>query len=160
MTGYSRTSWTYKLQHGKTPKVVDIPLKWQARLGTGSMFISSPQMINAMLCEIPEGNLSTVNLIRAKLSFDHKTTTTCPLTTGIFIWIAAWAANEAEDSGEKFITPWWRIIKDDGSLNPKFPGGVQLQAERLVKEGFTIVPGRKKGSMKVVNFENKLFDFF
>lgn len=129
-------------------------------MGTGTMFISSPQMINALLCEIPEGHLTTVNLIRDKLSFDHKTTTTCPLTTGIFIWIAAWAANEAEENGEAFITPWWRVIKEDGNLNPKFPGGVQHQAELLEKEGFTIVQGKKKGSLKVLDFGQKLFNFF
>ncbi|MCD6457290.1 MAG: hypothetical protein J7K82_00440 [Thermoproteales archaeon] len=29
------------------------------------------------------------------------------------------------------IAPYWRILKSDGSLNEKFPGGVKLQVERL-----------------------------
>lgn len=30
------------------------------------------------------------------------------------------------------------MIKDDGSLNPKFPGGVEVQAARLREEGHAI----------------------
>jgi hypothetical protein len=33
------------------------------------------------------------------------------------------------------------VIRDDGSLIEKFPGGVERQAERLREEGHRIVPG-------------------
>jgi alkylated DNA nucleotide flippase Atl1 len=66
------------------------------------------------------------------------------LTTGIFIRIAAEAAEEDARKGKTRITPYWRVVKDDGSLNPKFPGGVKRQAEKLRAEGHRIVPGAGK----------------
>jgi alkylated DNA nucleotide flippase Atl1 len=63
------------------------------------------------------------------------------MTTGIFVRIASEAAEEEAAAGKKRITPYWRVVKDDGSLNPKFPGGVERQAERLRAEGQPIVAG-------------------
>gem|GEM_PF-4701258 len=40
--------------------------------------------------------------------------------------------------GREDITPYWRVVRDDGSLNEKFPGGVEVQAERLKEERYTI----------------------
>jgi alkylated DNA nucleotide flippase Atl1 len=59
----------------------------------------------------------------------------CPLTTGIFTWIAAHASEELKVKRAGLGAPYWRILKSDGSLNPKFPGGVERQARRLAKEG-------------------------
>jgi len=43
------------------------------------------------------------------------------MTTGIFIGIAAETAEGDLSRGKKQITPYWRVIKRDGSLNQKFP---------------------------------------
>jgi len=59
-------------------------------------------------------------------------------------------------NGKKRITPYWRVVKDDGSLNPKFPGGVKAQTVRLKKEGHKIVPGKGKKPPKVRDFEKSL----
>jgi alkylated DNA nucleotide flippase Atl1 len=40
--------------------------------------------------------------------------------------------------GREDITPYWRVVRDDGSLNEKFPGGVEAQATRLKEEGYAI----------------------
>jgi len=81
---------------------------------------------------------------------------TCPLTTGIFIRIAAEAAEEDLSRGEKEITPYWRVIKADGSLNEKLPGGTEAQAARLREEGHSIEPGKGKKAPKVKDFEKSL----
>jgi len=60
------------------------------------------------------------------------------MTTGIFIRIAAETAEEDLSKGRKEITPYWRVIKDDGSLNEKFPEGTEAQAARLREEGHSI----------------------
>jgi hypothetical protein len=44
----------------------------------------------------------------------------------------------------------------DGSLNPKFPGGVEAQAARLVEEDHEITPGKGKKPPKVRDFEKSL----
>jgi len=41
------------------------------------------------------------------------------------------------------IAPYWRVLKDDGSLNPKFPGGVKEQAKKLRAEGHRLDTSRK-----------------
>ncbi len=57
---------------------------------------------------------------------------TCPLTTGIFLRIAAEAAGEDDGSGKTRITPYWRVVKDDDSLNPEFPGGMEGFGRRAI----------------------------
>ncbi|MDI6917975.1 MAG: MGMT family protein, partial [Thermoplasmatales archaeon] len=81
---------------------------------------------------------------------------TCPITTGIFIRIAAEAAEEDLRSGKKKITPYWRVIKNDGGLNEKFPGGAKAQAVRLREEGHTIQQGKIKKMLMVKDFEKYL----
>jgi hypothetical protein len=79
----------------------------------------------------------------------------CPITTGIFSWIAAHAAAEAEAEGKKRVTPYWRTLKTGGELNPKYPGGVEGIARRLRAEGHNIVTKGKR--MFVAEHEKKLF---
>jgi len=60
--------------------------------------------------------------------------------------------------GKKDTTPYWRTIKSGGELNEKYPGGVEAQAEKLQKEGHTIIPGKGKKPPKVKDWEKKLVD--
>jgi hypothetical protein len=48
------------------------------------------------------------------------------------------------------------VIKADGSLNEKFPGGIQAQAAHLKKEGHSIEPGKGRKPPRVKNFEKSL----
>lgn len=48
------------------------------------------------------------------------------------------------------------MIKADGSLNEKFPGGVAAQADHLREEGHAIEPGKGKKPHKVKDFEKAL----
>ncbi len=45
------------------------------------------------------------------------------------------------------------MIKADGSLNEKFPGGVQAQAAHLRREGHTVTEGKGKKPPKVKDAE-------
>jgi len=57
---------------------------------------------------------------------------------------------------EKRITPYWRVIKTDGSLNPKFPGGAKAQAAHLRAEGHKIAAAKGKKPPKVKDFDKIL----
>jgi len=81
---------------------------------------------------------------------------TCPMTTGIFLNIVASAAEEAKAKGEIKITPYWRVLKEDGRLNPKFPGGVMQQAKHLREEGFKIIKAKTNDIHSVKDYEKKL----
>jgi len=48
------------------------------------------------------------------------------------------------------------VVKDDGSLNPKFPGGVKAHTAHLNKDGHKIIPGKGKKPPKVKDSEKAL----
>jgi alkylated DNA nucleotide flippase Atl1 len=140
-----RKSWSEKLKDSKDlPKVETITDKMSKRWGTGTVVIPAPMEVNEMMRRVPEGRLVTINEIRAALAKKHGTTIGCPMTTGIFAWIAANAAEEQRQEGEKEITPYWRTLKTGGVINPKYPGGVEAQKKLLEKEGHTVIPKGKK----------------
>jgi hypothetical protein len=146
---YTRKSWREKLDNPGLPKLVEIPPKMQKQFGSGMMLVPSPREVDALIRTVPKGRVITVSRIRETLASNHMADVTCPLTTGIFVRIAAEAAEEEARAGKSRITPYWRVVKDDGSLNPKFPGGTQAQARKLRVEGHRIVPGVGKRSPRV-----------
>lgn len=152
----SRTSWREKLERTDHSKIVEIPPSMSKRMGTGTMLIPKPLDVDALIRKAGKGRLVTVSQIRSRLARDNNVDTACPLTTGIFVRIAAEAAEEDLRNGRKQITPYWRVIRDDGSLNEKFPGGVKAQSQRLKQEGHSISPGKAKKAPKVKDFERSL----
>lgn len=136
---YRRKTWREKLADDKgLPKVGKIEGRLSQRWGTGTMVIPAPREVDAMIRTIRKGRTATINDLRNLLAKQHGVDVCCPITTGIFTWIAAHAAAEDEAEGRKRITPWWRVLKSDGKLNPKFPGGVEEHRRRLVAEGVTV----------------------
>jgi alkylated DNA nucleotide flippase Atl1 len=125
--------------------------KW----GTGIMVIPAPREVDGIMKQVPRGKLITINQIRAALAKRHHADFACPITTGIFAWIAANAAEEAVGLGQKRVTPYWRTLKSGGELNEKYPGGIAKLKQRLEAEGHTVI---KKGKRFVVaDFEKALF---
>jgi alkylated DNA nucleotide flippase Atl1 len=153
-----RKTWRQKLEaeHPEHGKVVDIPPKMQDRFGTGKMLIPKPLDINALINKVPKGKLVTVTQIRDKLAEAAHANCSCPMTTGIFLRIVAEVAEEDLRSGKRGVTPYWRVIKADGSLNEKFPGGVQAQAAHLKEEGHIIELNRDRKPPWIKNFEESL----
>ena len=133
-------SWIEKLNDSKgLPKVEKITGKLSKRWGTGTVAIPAPMEVNNLMRKVPRGKVTTINEIRAALAKKHRATIGCPITTGIFSWISAHAAEEEREKGRKDITPWWRTLKTGGILNEKYPGGVENQKRLLEKEGHKVV---------------------
>ena len=154
-----RKSWSEKLADSKDlPKVVPITEKMSKRWGTGTVVIPAPKEVNEIMKKVPKGKLTTINQIREILAKKHNATIGCPITTGIFAWISANAAEEAKAEGKKDITPFWRTLKSDGRLNPKYPGGVEAQSAHLKEEGHIIEIGKGKKPPKVKDFEKYLVE--
>ncbi len=154
----SRKSWREKLENPPEglPKVVNGPAKWEKRFGGRRVLVPTPLLVDALIRKVGKRKLITIKQIREQLAKDFKADSTCPLTTGIFIRIIAEAAEEDHQNGKKRITPYWRVVKNDGRLNPKFPGGVKEQAARLKEEGHKIISGKGKKPPKVQDFEKCL----
>jgi len=150
-----RKSWSEKLKDSKgLPKVEKITGKMSRRWGTGTVVIPAPMEVDEMMRRVPEGKLITINEIRAALARKHKATIGCPITTGIFAWVAANAAEERKQESEREITPYWRTLKTGGVINEKYPGGVEGQKTLLEKEGHKVIQKGKR--CVVVDYEKSL----
>jgi len=151
-----KKSWREKLVNDKDmPKVCKVSGRLSKCWGKGRFVIPAPREVDELMKQVPKGRVVTINELRAALAKKHKADFACPITTGIFSWIAAHAAAEDETAGKKRITPFWRTLKTGGEVNPKYPGGVKQIAKRLRAEGHKIIAkGRRT---LVVDYEKKLF---
>jgi hypothetical protein len=140
-----RKSWREKLADDKgLPKVAPVCGNMTKRWGTGLMVIPAPREVDALTQKVPRGKLTTINELRAVLARKHKANFGCPITTGIFAWIAAHAAEESAVEGRKRITPYWRTLKTGGELNAKYPGGIPKLKKHLQAEGHKVTQKGKR----------------
>ena len=114
------------------------------RFGGDTMAIPAPIEVDEIMRKVPFGQTITIADIRAAVAEKHHADVACPFTCGIFAWISAHAAEEAKEGGDMDITPFWRTLKSDGSLNPKYPGGIEQQRELLEAEGHKVLEKGKR----------------
>lgn len=150
-----KPSWREKLADDKgLPRVIEIDATKSAAWGTGTCAIPAPREIDALMRQVRRGRLTTIDELRAAIAWRHKASIGCPITTGIFAWIAAHAAAEDEADHTRSPTPYWRTLKRGGELNPKYPGGLDALQQRLESEGHTVVLRRQRAF--VVDFSQCL----
>jgi len=148
-----KKSWREKLLDSKDlPKVVLLKENAQKHWRGSTMAIPSPAEVNEIMGRVPEGKLITIDEIRKTVARKHKADIGCPLTCGIFSWIAAHAAAEEAAEGKEKITPYWRTLKTSGELNPKYPGGIEEQKKLLESEGYKVI---QKGKKSIVENHEK-----
>lgn len=151
--------WRKKLADDKgLPRTEEINDRMRKTWGEGTFVIPAPREVDALMRAVPKGKVTTIALIREALAKRHGTTIACPLTTGIFACIAAKAADEDEQDGESTITPYWRVLKAKGEINPKYPGGYEGQKQRLEAEGHIVIQKGKR--FLVAEYESNLFAGF
>ena len=154
----AKKTWRDKLADSKgLPKIGKIEGKMSTRWGTGTMVIPAPIQVKELMDQVPKGKLTSINELREGLAKAHGTDIACPITTGIFAWIAANAAEEAAAEGAKRITPYWRTLKSGGELNPKYPGGIEGVRKHLQAEGHKVVQKGKR--YLVADFEKARVSF-
>lgn len=124
------------------------------KYGGTVMFFAPPIWYDELMRLIPKGQLITVKELRAYLARKNHADFTDPITAGIFVSIVAWASNQRTSD----LTPYWRTLKANGELNPKYPEGLLAQKILLEQEGHTILQkGRTNIRYFVKNYEKKLF---
>ena len=95
----------------------------------------------------------TVGIFRDYFAQKNKADFTDPITAGIFVSIVAWASFQRKEDE----TPYWRTLKADGELNPKYPGGVEAQKKRLEAEGHIVLQkGRTNLRYYIKDYEKAL----
>jgi alkylated DNA nucleotide flippase Atl1 len=151
--GHRKKSWQEKLIDKKDyPKVLRLEKKFPCynavhKMGAevgDEMVLVNPSEVVKIMKKVPKGQLVTIVEICKKIARKHKVKACCSLTTGIFIMIAANAAEEAAKKSKDLTIPYWRTLKADGFLNEKYPGGQEAQKEKLEDEGFKVMQKGKK----------------
>jgi hypothetical protein len=127
-----KTAWE-KMKCGKSPKIVE-------DYKDGPMLISSPEEIEGEVAKIPQGHVITLTQLRDELARQHGAALTCPMTTAIFLNVVARAHVEREEETGRPGVPWWRVLRPNGKLNDKFPGGAAEQAPRHPHQGLELNP--------------------
>ena len=151
----AKKTWKQKLNDAKgLPKVGRVEGKMSTRWGAGTVVIPAPIEVDQLMRRVPKGKLVTINELRTALARKHGADIGCPITTGIFAWIAAHAAEEDAAAGKSRVTPYWRTLKTGGQLNEKYPGGVPTLIDKLRREGHQVVQKGKR--YLVVDYEKAL----
>lgn len=138
--------WNAKLRPELAPRVVDDP-----RLG-GRLLLPTPLLVGEAVAAVPRGQVVTVGQLRRTLAERFDADRTCPLMTGIFATILAGAV--AEDLGQRRKPRWpiWRLVRDDGTLHPKWPLDTLFRATRLREEGARIT--HRRGHWAVIDTQH------
>jgi 6-O-methylguanine DNA methyltransferase, DNA binding domain len=138
----AKKTWREKLLDKKDlPKVVVLKENAQKHLQASTMAIPSPMEVYDIMARVPKGKLITIEEIRKIIALKHKADIGCPLTCGIFSWIAAHAAVEEAAEGKRMIMPYWRTLKANGVLKA---------------EGYSLV--QKGQKFVVMNYEKYLLN--
>lgn len=90
------------------------------------MLISTPQEVAAFVKDrVPRGETITIPELRVALAQAHGAVGTCPLTTSIFLRIAAEAAWDEMQAGASAddVTPFWRAVDPKSDLAKKLRCG-------------------------------------
>lgn len=125
------------------------------KYGGDRMYFAPPIDYDRIMRLVPFGKILTVGKIREYFAMQSGADFTEPITAGIFVSIAAWASEQRADDE----TPYWRTLKANGELNPKYPGGVEAQREKLEAEGHMIIQkGRTNIKYFVKDYERSLLD--
>lgn len=125
------------------------------KYGGEKMYFAPPMDYDRVMKRVPRGKLLTVGMIREYFARQNGADFTEPITAGVFVSIAAWASHQRQDDP----TPYWRTLKAGGELNPKYPGGVEAQKEKLEAEGHTVLTrGRTNLKYYVREYEKSLWE--
>jgi alkylated DNA nucleotide flippase Atl1 len=148
----AKKSWQEKLADAKAKP--GLPKVFFCEKTRQKFVVPAPTEVEEIIRQIPRGRLVTMADIGQRLRAAHAVDVACPMTTGIFAWLIANAAEADAAEGKPATVPWWRVLKTGGLLNPRYPGGGQTQRRRLEEEGHRVAAKGK--ALMVVAYEQSL----
>lgn len=86
-----------------------------------TMLVATPQIVAEYIRKIPYGKTKTIETMRKDLAKRQRCDGTCPMSTAIFVRIAAEAALEEMDAGKSVqeIIPFWRLVSGSDKVAKK-----------------------------------------
>lgn len=96
----------------KDPKIVVLDKDFAGMKQGQTMFVATPQLVADYMRKIPHGETRTIQRMRLDLARRRKCDGACPVSTAIFIRLAADAACEEMEAGRApdEVIPFWRLI--------------------------------------------------
>ena len=112
-----------RLSEKKSPKKVVLDKDFAGIKKGQTMFVGTPQIVADYMRKIPEGETRTIQRLRNELARRRKCDATCPVSTAIFVRIAAEAAIEEMNDGKKprDVIPFWRVVAPDDKIAKRLP---------------------------------------
>lgn len=132
-----KKTWQQKLHNGKELKIEVTDKDFADIPGGSKMLIATPEIVDAYIRNIPEGVHTSLLQMRKDLAAEYRADYTCPLTSGIFLRIAAEAAYEEYLAGKspEEITAFWRMIDSKSPTLKKLSCGKDFVLQQRHKEG-------------------------
>ncbi|MEO1054295.1 MAG: hypothetical protein AAFX87_26900 [Bacteroidota bacterium] len=132
----TKKTWTDKLNDDKAHKVKRLDKDFVDIHAGDNMLVATPQIVDGYIKQVPEGKVVNNKTMRKDLAYEYGADNTCPVSTGIFLRIAAEAAYEKHLQGipVENITPFWRIIDENSSLAKKLACGPEFIKEQRERE--------------------------
>jgi hypothetical protein len=130
-----RKTWQQKLEIDKSIKRVRLEKDFAGITAGSMMLVATPKLVDAYIKKIPRGETRTIPRFRRELARQNGCDSSCPVSTAIFIRIAAEAAWEEIEKGSSpnKVTPFWRLIEPGSTIAKKLSvdsNWLKLQRER------------------------------
>ena len=86
-----------------------------------TLFVANPKIVDQYIRDIPTGQSRTIVQMRRALAKSRNADATCPVSTAIFLRIAAQAAiDEMEDGWEtELVSPFWRVLRASDKITER-----------------------------------------
>jgi hypothetical protein len=117
--------WIQKRQAKKSPKVVVLESDFAGIKKGAKLHVSTPELIDAYIRKIPEGEVRTITRLRNELARKNGADATCPVSSAIFLRIVAEAAWGEIQAGAPLtkVTPFWRVIEPNTAIAKRLSVG-------------------------------------
>ena len=127
---------TDRLNKAKSPKVVVLEKDFAGIRAGSTMFVATPKIVDECVNKIPAGRFITMPELRADLAIEYDCNATCPVSTAIFLRVAAEAALEKLATGAEVrdITPFWRVVAPGDKIGSRLPIDRQWLEQRRAEE--------------------------
>ena len=105
-------TWHEKLFNGVPHEIKTIAKDWAGQKAGATMLVPSGVILDEFIRKLPRGRVTPMPELRAQMAAAHGAAFACPIVSGIYLRMAAEAANEALENGAGAadVTPVWRVI--------------------------------------------------
>lgn len=119
----SQTPRPRKAPKLKQPKTVRLEYKFAGIPAGSLMFVATPEIVEAFIRSIPEGETRTIPAMRREIARRRKCDDTCPVSSAIFIRQVAEQALRELGDGRPIaeVAPFWRLISGSDKIARRLP---------------------------------------